>query len=477
MKRLGLLVFFCTMMFSSAAFADGIDIKVKGTWDFVFGWHENTNFKGNHAGNREDDNFVARQRVRTQINFITSENLQAVLMFEIGNIDWGRDGGSKTGQGSGGGLDADGVNVETKRAYLDWMIPNTSVSVRMGIQGLALPMATGFHNPVFDADVAGIVVSAPINEMFAITAFWARPFNQNLNDGSNNYVDDETDLFGLILPITGDGWSVTPWGVYGRVGGGSGFYEYLANNGRAFGPGVGPDTTDSTNAWWIGVATEVNVFDPLTFSFDLMYGHLSSIDFAGMPDSELAARGWMFDARIDYKLDWGTPGIFGWYASGDDWEDVRDDGQLGRMPYLGTDTTFNPTTFGFHGGYNGISSDQYVSRTGTGLWGIGIQVADVSFIEDLSHTLRVAYYRGTNDNDVVKNGWNLNLRDALYLTDKDDAIEVNFDHKYKIYENLTAVLELGYIHLDLDRSTWGRGWAGKKTEDAWKAEVLFRYSF
>ena len=28
--------------------------------------------------------------------------------------------------------------------------------------------------------------------------------------------------------------------------------------------------------------------------------------------------GWLVKALVEYKMDWGTPGIFGWYASGDD---------------------------------------------------------------------------------------------------------------------------------------------------------------
>ena len=129
MKKLRWLVVLAAMLFTTAANADGVDVKVKGEWDFAFGWANNTNFRNNRdskntlgGGYRDDDNFIARQRIRTQINFIASEHLQGVLMFEIGDIDWGNGGdnaNSKVGQGSGGNLDADGVNVKTKRAYLN----------------------------------------------------------------------------------------------------------------------------------------------------------------------------------------------------------------------------------------------------------------------------------------------------------------------------------------------------------------------
>ena len=488
MKKLRLMVVLAAMLFATAANADNIDVKVKGVWDFAFGWADNTNFRNNRDGNRDNDTFRARQRFRTQINFITSEYLQGVLMFEIGALDWGRDGGGKNGPASGGGLDADGVNVKTKRAYLDWIIPNTDVSVRMGLQGVSLPMANGYCNPVFSADVAGIVVNSPITDMVGITAFWLRPFNQNLNDGSNsvtgdpNYLNDEMDMFGLTLPISGDGWSVTPWGMYSRIGNASGYYDYF---GVAY---AGNEENTGTNAWWAGVSTQIDIFDPLSFGFDVMYGHQSKADIdlanvanfadGGTGFTEYGTRGWFFEAALNYKLDWGTPGIFGWYATGDDHDDVKD-GQFGRMPVVGTDDGFAPTSFGFPGSYSGIGSDSIVGITAVGTWGIGLQLADVSFIEDLSHTLRVAYYRGTNDNEVIRNG-NGGFdavphtgAESVYLTDKDSAWEVNFDHKYKIYENLTAVVELGYINLSLDEDTWHND----KTDDAWKAQVIFRYQF
>ena len=506
MKQVRWLIVMAAMLFATAGAANAADIKVKGEWDFAFGWAVNQNFHGGrdsklsipglNVNYPDNDNFYARQRVRTQINFIASEQLQAVLMFEIGDLNWGRDEGGKFGQGSGGGLDADGVNVETKRAYLDWVIPETDVTVRMGIQGVSLPMANGYSNPVFSADVAGILVSSPITDMIGITAFWLRPFDRYETDDTSiaGNLDDEMDMFGLVLPITGDAWSVTPWGMYARIGNFSEYYDYYGLITSA-----GREPGDGTNAWWAGVSVQVDVLDPLSFGFDIMYGHMSKADVGlfnpAAPSnpaygrvSDFGTRGWFLEAALNYKLDWGTPGIFGWYATGDDCDDVKD-GQFGRMPVVGTDDGFGPTSFGFPGSY-GIGADSLIGTTGVGTWGIGVQIADMSFVENLSHTLRLAYYRGTNDADLArKDGgvdpWNTDLPgvldsaiyhsggESMYLTNKDYAWEVNFDHQYKITENLTTVLELGYINLNLDEDTW----LDHNTDDAWKAQLLFRYSF
>jgi len=518
MKRITVLLLAMALVVGSVATAkaDGIDIKVKGQWDFAFGVVNNAVFKKSYNDSqrdgrfvtgkqrRDNDNFEARQRIRTQINFISSEYLQAVLMFEIGDLDWGRNTNGTVGRSSGGALDADGVNVETKRAYLDWIIPNTEVSVRMGIQGLKLP-STRMGNMVFDADVAAIVVSAPITDWLGLTAFWARPFDSFQNDAdgnSNNFgwqqdnLNDEVDMFGVVVPLTFDGFSLTPYVVYARIGNASDFWSYSFD--RDLG-GYSWIKNSATNAWWFGGNFTLDMFNPLTFSLDYIYGRIAKTEF-GYPGrpwlkahlNDLSASGWYIGATLDYKLDWGTPGIFGWYASGDK-KNARDSNHIGRLPVLGTDGGFTATSFGT-AGYYGIGNAgnaAVISNTGTGTWGVGLQVADVSFIEDLSHTLRVAYYRGTNDADLVRRNRSNNKTrggaefrpyssDALYLTDDDSVIEVNFDHVYKIYENLEVCLELGYLHLRSDKGTWG--WSNtdnnlKKNDDAWKAEFNFRYSF
>ena len=70
MRKLGWLVVLGGMLLATGAKADGVDLKVTGEWDFAFGWADNTNFRNNREGHRDDDTFIARQRFGTQINFI-----------------------------------------------------------------------------------------------------------------------------------------------------------------------------------------------------------------------------------------------------------------------------------------------------------------------------------------------------------------------------------------------------------------------
>lgn len=496
MKRITTLMLAMALVLGSigVAKADGIDVKVKGQWDFSFGWVDNAHFRESYIPQNgythkdgkgsKGDNFQATHRIRTQVNFITSEYLQGVLMFEIGNINWGQ-------KRSGGALDTDGINVETKLAYLDWVIPNTEVAVRMGLQTLTLP-STPMGSPLFDADVAGIVVSSPITDWLSAALFWIRPFDQEWQDGDDRSLSDETDAFGLLLPVTFEGIKFTPYFIWGRIGVNSGAYEYLFAAGRSDYPASLISESDHAQAWWLGAHLELSLIDNLVFNLEGIYGNLSRANLDGYAghDSnawgstmDIKTSGWIVAATLDYKLDFMTPGIFGWYASGDD-SDAFEDGELGRMPVLGNDSgSFGPTSFGSAGyyGINQWSNSGTIMGTGTGTWGVGIQLADISFIEDLSHTIRVAYYRGTNDSDNIRNnGKYLQYSaDRFYLTDEDYVWEVNFDHQYKIYENLTAVLELGWLRMHSDKGTWGTSnqYGLKENDNAYKAQIAFRYKF
>jgi hypothetical protein len=63
-----------------SAKADGVDIKVKGTYEFAFGWVWNNsnadNVNDSQAGRDVRDPLEARQRIRVQVNFIIREPLK-----------------------------------------------------------------------------------------------------------------------------------------------------------------------------------------------------------------------------------------------------------------------------------------------------------------------------------------------------------------------------------------------------------------
>ena len=157
------------------------------------------------------DNFEARQRLRLQLDAVASENLSGSVIFEMGDQIWGQ-------SATGGALGADGTVVEVKNAWLDWMVPDTDIKVRMGLQNLTLPTKAGNSSVAGNLDVAGIVASWQFSETVGLSALWLRPFNDNYSaEGNTNYLDN-MDIWGLTLPVRLGGFEMTPWVLYGIRG-------------------------------------------------------------------------------------------------------------------------------------------------------------------------------------------------------------------------------------------------------------------
>ena len=506
MKKLMTLALAAAMMLGAATGANAIDFKAKGQWimDFNYGMHGNfgdskaaTNSGFKRNGNQEDE-FEAMQRVRLQLDAVASEALSGTVFFEMGDQFWGK-GDSKS---DGGALGADGKVVELKRAYIDWMVPQTDLKVRMGIQGLALPAFTTNASQIFDDDVAAVSLNYQFNENVGLTAFWARPYNDNGGyssrwDGKNydqNYMDN-MDMFAVLLPLTFDGVKVTPWVMYAAMGPGM-FDNFEKAPGNAWGRASagmisgfkGTDWNDSYgNAFWAGVTGEVTYWDPFRIAWDVNYGS------ASYEDEKMNREGWLASLLLEYKLDWATPGIYGWYGSGDD-SNPRNGSE--RMPVVSANGNNDFSNFAFNGNPY-IAREGVLGSTMVGTWGIGARLKDVSFLEDLKHTLRVNFMGGTNapkmakyvGQDLGKRGvYDVNGRanayDPMYLTTDDYALEIGLTNTYKMYDNFTVMLDASYVALWLEdsRSVWGKNpgrgaLGGDGVYDAWNVNLSFVYSF
>jgi len=93
--------------------------------------------------------------------------MTATLRLEIGDVEWGNGGGAhgvtngvnlnshsgaRVGNGQGGAMGADGVNVETKWGYIDFAMPwGVPLRIRGGLQPWFLSKGI-----LVDDDVAGL---------------------------------------------------------------------------------------------------------------------------------------------------------------------------------------------------------------------------------------------------------------------------------------------------------------------------------
>ncbi|AAS94854.1 outer membrane homotrimeric porin [Nitratidesulfovibrio vulgaris] len=474
MKRVAAILVACGLVLGAYSGAHAADIKAKGVWAIDFSWLDSGDYTSMADDGKSDDDFSASQRLRTQIDIIASDSLRGVVFFEIGNTVWGRGANDH-----GGALGADEANIEVRRSYIDWIVPNTDLKVRMGIQGLVMPGAVAGTSPVFQDDVAALTLSQRITDMYSVTAFWARPADVS-NGSEKGNAFDEIDVFGLVVPVTLDGFKISPYGMYSSLGKDANFVgstnggaPLLAGmrsmsevaNGSAAKPFDGRSNT--YDAWWAGTSFEMNYLAPFSLKLDAVYGSKTA------DDADSAERaGWFVAALAEYKLDMVTPGVLAWYGSGED-DDLGNGSE--RMPSL-SPTAWGVTSFGFPGSV--YRQDLYFGRNGAGSWALGLQLDDITYMEKLSHVARVVYMKGTSDGDVIKN--NADVRSAfepgrgeVFLTEEDSAIEVNFDTTYKIYDNLSVVLETGWIKLNMDKDVW----ADKDYSDAKKFVFNFVYDF
>ena len=442
MKKLVTLILAAGMVFSTANGASAVDMKVSGEWQTAFTFADNMyNDYGaakNHEGS-SDGTFKAAQRIRINFDLVASEYVSGRVQLQVTDGDtneynWGTAGTGGTGAG-----------VTARLAYLDWIVPNTNVLVRMGRQSVALPSYT-FGSSVLDDVIDGVVVSAPINDMVALNIGWLRPAAEVNKWDNPHRPHSSVDLAYLSLDVTGDGFKVTPWGMVGFVGSqvsdGEGGYTSFDM--------LGDLSNENTTAYWVGLGGELTMFDPFKFTADFLY--------SGNDADHTAERsGWYAALGAEMRLSMATPFLRGWYASGDD----ADSEDSGRMLSVDGSAAFDPS---------GIYFDYYSQISGTpdvcsaaGTWGVQLGVKDVSFIQDLTHQLSVTYFQGTNNTNRVTGPAtsatfvnHKNDGPIGYMTTADSAWSIDFMNSYKLYENLTANLLLSYLVTDFDEKVWGQ---------------------
>ncbi len=485
MKKLATLMLTAGLVFASVAGASAVDFKAKGQYIMSFDYGQGSQGQKGYGFNGEDS-FEAEQRFRIQVDAVASESLSGTIYFEIGESFWGK--GSQ-----GAALGTDGTIVEVKHAYLDWIVPNTELKVRMGLQAIGLPSYTAGTSQVFVDDVAGIVLNNKFNDNVSVTAFWARPYNDNyggentavthnFSNDSRNFLDN-VDAFALVVPMQFDGFKITPWGMYTAVGRNFGEQVIHSNTDAkqdnmvfaGLTPLAGTYVTPRAEAldaygsvWHLGLTGSVNFNNPFTFAWDVNYGS------ADLGPEELERAGWYASILAEYKMDWGTPGLYAWYSSGDDGS--QSNGSE-RMPTFGTVGGTNEfSSFAFNG-HKYISREGVIGNTMIGTWGIGGRVKDFSFMEDLKHTFAINYFNGTNHGDnarvATRAGQDWTTAEGMYLTTEDWALEFSLVSSYKIYENLTMNFEANYLILDMDQDLWGDHYS----HDSWNVNTSFVYSF
>lgn len=416
MKRIITIALAMCMVFGAALNASAAEIKASGNM-----WVGYDYLNKDNDGKTND----FKQRFRTQIDIVTSEALSGTVFFEINNT-WGNNGG-KIGNGSGGDLGTDGVNIQTRRAYIDFLIPNTPVKIRAGLQGFALPGAIA-GNVVLNDDLGAIVASASFSNI-DFTAVYGRPYDQKDAD-DNDKSDSSVDIYGLVAGINFDTFTVSPYAMFAAAGS-----DAERSNGDSY----------NNDTQWYGVALEATPIENLVLSFDGVYGKATDKD-----------AGFLLAGKAAYATEFCVPAFVAWYGSGN-----GSDGE-GLMPTLDNGGDYAVSTFVGEGAV-GPTSDAIFGNA-LGKWGIALQAEELTFIKNVSHVARLTYVRGTNDDKNVST-----IED---WSEDDSAIELDFVTTYSMYDNLDLVADLAYAATDFDSDN-----TEHDVDNVFKAGILAVYSF
>lgn len=508
-------VFLAVWIFLFCSPARAVEYEIRGQWIMSFGYGMNGKFvqgKNIYGFLPGQDNFNPREKVSLQLEAAVSDMLSGSVYFDIGDIIWGQGD-------SGGALGADAPIVKVGNAFIDWTIPAIATKVRMGIQSLKTPaLASG--NSIFNGSAAGIVASLALSDCFSITGAWARAYNDNYSGpkGLDGFRDN-ADVFGLLFPVQLEGIRVIPWGGvaliepntsrlenarypfgnFSLMGGDAGnFREGMFPVGgarhRNFADANGERTvTSRACGLWGGLTGEFDVLPHLRLSFDVEYGFSK-----WNSDGRLERRGWLATFNIDSANNWGTPGVYAWYGSGDDANPANGSE---RLPAFDPGNSINYSPLAYDGS-SYIERNALIGNNLAGTFGIGIKAANLHIFEKMSQTLRANYIRGTNSSAMARkmslaglwaNGMELAGATVgggaalgmpnLYLAEGDCALELSAITHYRQNDHFSVFLNAGWIGLSLDGSEdgWGarhaRGESIPSTANAWNANMTLVFYF
>jgi hypothetical protein len=381
--------------------------------------------------NRDLNQKWIAERFRYYLQYGDPKTVRAVIGFEADSNNWGEDryrfsdGSAATSEtnpsGRMGTYGADQVQLEIKHAFIEFVIPQTPLTVTAGIQFY------GFGGRLWQSkDAPGVTATANFAP-HQVQAFWWRE-RDNAVTGRPAYSNYEVnDTYGLAWAMTQQLFNVGAFGAY-------------KNDQDAV---THPTYVD--NPWWVGLT---GGFRPGNWAFtaNFIYNGGKRDLLAG---TDLDYKGWLIDAMAKYKIGPGLAvAVEGYYASGHD-ADKTD--EFGEYTYpAGSEATYG---FGNDRFVFMFMNSDFMYYAGKQLYASGMWYgrANVEYNPTPWVNLNFNYVyladlsKGTPGAGKVVNGIS---SAATYRQDKNvDYIgsEINAIAKIKIYEGFYYNIGLGYF--------------------------------
>jgi len=284
--------------------------------------------------------------------FIISDdngNVMSAMRFEAGDVTFG-DNTASPGSGSGGNTATDGINLETKWAYIDIQLPfGIPARMRAGTQGFYLPKGI-----ILDDDAAGLRLYGKTG-MVGYEGFWYKVKNQT--QGGTTAVagavtavgpsNDDIDLWAAKVDLAlSPAFNPYVYGVYTHG-------SVVEGNSSAT-----TINTASADGWWLGVGM-TGKLGIAAYDFDFLYGSTEPHLLAGA-GAQTTRRGFTIDGGVEIPVGPTAIGLRGMYATGDDPSTVNTNEDFPVLPY--TNNNGNP------GSYTPKGAEIFWNSNGSTYW-------------------------------------------------------------------------------------------------------------
>lgn len=297
-------------------------------------------------------------------------NMTATLRLEIGDIEWGANGGasgvtnagaqgnlpgatSRVANGAGGRVGTDGVNVETKWAYVDFASPlGVPLRWRAGLQPWYLPKGI-----IVDDDATGLRAYGKASIVSYEAAWWRASRVLSAGNPTAVAVNDQDNSLDYWQARAD--FAVAPWlnpGLY---------YIYGRNAADSLSNVSAATTTSPSDQHFFGVTVTGDV-KFLKYDLDFLFGSQEGGNSGGFNAGQ-KVRGWMVDGGVHVPVGPVLIHAVGSYATGD----KQDGGKSEAMPWI------SPSWNGAGGLYELVGAGGTFDATETsqdypaGLWMIG----------------------------------------------------------------------------------------------------------
>jgi hypothetical protein len=395
----------------------------------------------------------AEFKYRLWTEVATDDNaVKGVYAIEIGGTHFGD-------STKGGAYSGDGINIETRWAYTDFMLGNGRMKV--GLQPWTV-------NPYIWNETATAIQYGASAGSVDYTIGWARGKEYTNTTKDDAFNEDADALLGRVNFGIGEGSKAGVFVLY-QMSNPSGSATLESDDYQ-----VKKFTDIDMSIWTLGVDGKLMTAGPLFLAWDVMYqsGKIENVQYTDLASGVSSAAGTDFDlsayfAHVDVgaKLGKMTLTFTSYYASGDDKADDED-----FDAFLTTDVDRNDSIIFQEGGY---TSDFYFSERPTlsdkGIFlnklAVDFQATDKTKVGGAVLYVQTAEdVKYTDDSLVDRSSTDLGIELDAYIS-------------YKMYENLELALNAGYLFagdaMDIFETTTN----GSSDENIFRSTAKITYKF